>query len=348
MTFADVVSLIWQIVTTIIMSKAKSDEINKLLCEALYEVKAHMAGELELPEAKDLLSTAELQSIRQGMDDIRHGRTHRMNEGECLSEFIDRYIENDDLTNPSILIIPDVHGRTFWREAVEKYPQLPTIFLGDYLDPFPNEKILPMQALAEFEQILQFKRENSNRVTLLLGNHDIHYLIAGKCAGRKDVKNHVRIRDLFRQHLQDFQLCKLVSLNGKQFLFSHAGIIRGWFSRYFPEVNLENTEEIAACLNAQLQTDEQFMKFMREGLADISLYRGGKQLYGSMVWADMEEHQEEGSHLPNVYQVFGHTQQYADPVIEGCFANLDCRKAFLLLEDGIRSEGQVPLTRNKC
>lgn len=284
---------------------------------------------------EDLLSNAELQSIRQGMDDIRHGRTHRMNEGESLSEFIDRYIEDDDLTNPTILIIPDVHGRTFWREAVEKYPQLPTIFLGDYLDPFPNEKILPMQALAEFEQILQFKRGNSDRVTLLLGNHDIHYLVAGKCAGRKDVKNHVRIRDLFRQHLQDFQLCKFLSLRGKQFLFSHAGIIRGWFSRYFPEINLENTEEIAAVLNSQLQTDERFMKFMREGLADISLYRGGKHLYGSIIWADMEEHQEEGSHLPNVYQIFGHTQQYANPVIERCFANLDCRKAFMLLEDGI-------------
>lgn len=69
---------------------------------------------------EDLLSNAELQSIRQGMDDIRHGRTHRMNEGESLSEFIDRYIEDDDLTNPSILIIPDVHGRTFWRERPSK------------------------------------------------------------------------------------------------------------------------------------------------------------------------------------------------------------------------------------
>lgn len=64
---------------------------NMLLCEALDEVKAHMAGELELPEAKELFSTAELQSIRQGLDDIRHGRTHRMKEGESLSDFIDRY-----------------------------------------------------------------------------------------------------------------------------------------------------------------------------------------------------------------------------------------------------------------
>ena len=238
------------------------------------------------------------------------------------------------MINPSILIIPDVHGRTFWREAVEKYPLLPTIFLGDYLDPYPYEKILPMQALAEFEQILRFKRENSDKVTLLLGNHDIHYLIAGKCAGRKDLKNHVRIRNLFTQHLQDFQLCKLMSLNGKRFLFSHAGIIPGWFSRYFPEVNLEDTEAITAVLNSQLQTDERLTKFMREGLADVSFYRGGKQLYGSMVWADMEEHLTEGSHLPNVYQIFGHTQQLSAPVIENRFANLDCRKAFLLLEDG--------------
>lgn len=73
---------------------------------------------------------------------------------------------------------------------------------------------------------------------------------------------------------------------------------------------------------------------MQEGLADVSFYRGGYARYGSMVWADMEEHRTEGSHLPNVYQIFGHTQQLFAPVIESTFANLDCRQAFLLLEDG--------------
>ena len=28
-----------------------------------------------------------------------------------------------------ILVIPDVHGRTFWKEAVEKHPTLPVVFL---------------------------------------------------------------------------------------------------------------------------------------------------------------------------------------------------------------------------
>ena len=38
----------------------------------------------------DMLKAAELQSIRQGLDDVRNGRTRRMNEGESLSDFLDR------------------------------------------------------------------------------------------------------------------------------------------------------------------------------------------------------------------------------------------------------------------
>lgn len=38
------------------------------------------------------------------------------------------------------LIIPDVHGRTFWKKSVydylENHPEVKIIFLGDYLDPY--------------------------------------------------------------------------------------------------------------------------------------------------------------------------------------------------------------------
>lgn len=67
----------------------------------------------------------------------------------------------------------------FWRSAVQKYPDLPTIFLGDYLDPYTYyDGILPSEALEEFNDILHFKKQNSDRVTLLLGNHDVHYFDA--------------------------------------------------------------------------------------------------------------------------------------------------------------------------
>lgn len=37
-----------------------------------------------------------------------------------------------------VLVIPDIHGETFWKEPVQKYiDQVDRIvFLGDYLDPY--------------------------------------------------------------------------------------------------------------------------------------------------------------------------------------------------------------------
>ena len=40
-----------------------------------------------------------------------------------------------------LLVIPDVHGRTFWKTPVRKYLDHVdrVIFLGDYLDPYKDE-----------------------------------------------------------------------------------------------------------------------------------------------------------------------------------------------------------------
>ena len=47
-----------------------------------------------------------------------------------------------------LIIIPDVHGRDFWRVAVRDYPDGEFLFLGDYLDPYQHEDITVEQALA--------------------------------------------------------------------------------------------------------------------------------------------------------------------------------------------------------
>ena len=39
-----------------------------------------------------------------------------------------------------MIIIPDVHGRVFWKEIV-KNSEDKIIFLGDYVDPYPGENI---------------------------------------------------------------------------------------------------------------------------------------------------------------------------------------------------------------
>lgn len=58
-----------------------------------------------------------------------------------------------------VIIVPDVHGRTFWRLAKEKVDEVDKIvFLGDYLDPYPAEGITTEDAIKEFEEIIEFKK----------------------------------------------------------------------------------------------------------------------------------------------------------------------------------------------
>ena len=81
-----------------------------------------------------------------------------------------------------ILIVPDVHGRTFWKEAKEKIHEVDMcIFLGDYVDPYDYEDGVinrsDHEALVDnVKEIIQFARDNAPKVMLLLGNHDAHYL----------------------------------------------------------------------------------------------------------------------------------------------------------------------------
>ena len=41
-----------------------------------------------------------------------------------------------DTMKEKILIIPDVHGRSFWKKAVETGDYEKVVFLGDYADPY--------------------------------------------------------------------------------------------------------------------------------------------------------------------------------------------------------------------
>ena len=56
---------------------------------------------------------------------------------------------------PTLLIIPDIHGRLYWMSATRKYPELPVIIIGDYLDPYTYyEGVFPSEARSNFNDIL--------------------------------------------------------------------------------------------------------------------------------------------------------------------------------------------------
>ena len=231
-----------------------------------------------------------------------------------------------------ILVIPDVHGRAFWKEAVEKRPTLPIVFLGDYLDPYAHENITPDEALDNFKDIIAFKQANMDRVTLLIGNHEIHYLDTFYKFSRKDTLNSEYIHQLMVDNLPLFSIASQAKMNGKAILFTHAGIIESWWKKYFPDTPTD-VMSICNALNAKMSNKETLGAFIDDALMDITKRRGGESEAGSCLWADLDEHKKSKS-LNGIYQVFGHTQQKKNAVIKRTFADLDCRKAFLITPSG--------------
>lgn len=246
------------------------------------------------------------------------------------------------------IIIPDVHGRKFWREAVEKYKDddVIFIFLGDYIDPYTYEGINNTDAYKEFLDILKFKEDYSEKVVLLLGNHDVHYINMNCGGSRLDYLNFQRNHTIYMTHLSEFNMTYEVELNGKKFLFSHAGVNTQWLEYFNKRVLGIDTDfsslhfEFNSLLSDAKEKlgEPKIQKFINT-LGIVSWYRGGSHNYGSMVWADIDEYCSPDNRLPGYVQVVGHSQQRANPYnIEDEVICLDCRRYFLLTEDGIIRE----------
>ena len=240
-----------------------------------------------------------------------------------------------------ILIIPDIHGRPFWKKAVEENMDKvdKVIFLGDYLDPYPWEGITRKEAIANFDEIIKFKADNKNKVILLLGNHDFPYIDKKLfyTKSRYDSSNAYHIEEMFRSHRSLFQLAYDEKVGDKLYLFTHAGLTPQWYERHeglIGKLTVPNLNHLYAIPGGI------------KSLCEVSHYRGGWDQFGSIVWCDVIEMAELTQHtkdvegvsindkLPWDYQVFGHSQQEEHPIITKEFACLDCRKAFLLTDEG--------------
>lgn len=212
-----------------------------------------------------------------------------------------------------ILIVPDVHGRAFWHRAMELVDQVDQIvFLGDYLDPYSHEGISFDLALEEFNKILEFKKEYPDLITLLVGNHDMHYIIKDfmDCS-RRNTDMLDQLHKLYNSNLDLFDLIHIED----DWLFSHAGVYKGWMDKY--EFTLED-------LN--LKT---FLGSHWPALEDLSMYRGGYNFVGSCVWADIRE-SIKNELFPGYKQVVGHTQLNDKPYIKDNIACVDVRRCFIL------------------
>ena len=231
------------------------------------------------------------------------------------------------------IIIPDVHGRSFWKDAVKDVPNTPVIFLGDYLDPYNYESIPAEDVFPRFEKIIELKRAYPDAVTLLLGNHDLHYVDRELEGGRFDSLHANRNRAAILDNAELFDMAHVVTVAATKLLFTHAGLQLGWIAKHREIFELAQYSDWADCLN-NMWHDENRRPALLKALEDVSYSRWGKCRYGSPIWNDVDDFEKDKEELPGYCQIFGHSQQKNDPVITDYFACLDCRRPFLLTEDG--------------
>lgn len=251
-----------------------------------------------------------------------------------------------------ILVVPDIHGRTFWKEPVQKYMDQVdrVIFLGDYLDPYPKEGIdcNPQTLFDNLMGIIDLKIENNDKVVLLKGNHDEQYASEKfrvlACSNRCDTLNWDVYNEVFVRFKSLFKLCHLEYVNETPYLFSHAGVTLFWLHKV-------NTKLWKLADNRVSVTDSDIID--RINLLDTSdagqrmLSMVGKlrsmtgEKTGSILWADIEEHNlnkaPEAYGLNKVFQVFGHTRlnpEY-DKLEFDHLAMIDGQRCFMIDENRV-------------
>ena len=224
-----------------------------------------------------------------------------------------------------ILLIPDIHGRTFWRDAIENTSWSHVVFLGDYTDPYPYEGISPEEAHNNFIDILHYTVDHRDQTTLLLGNHDMHYksqvfreLAQGSRYSYKLAKRYEYLFDTFSGF---FSMAYDVEYDGVKCLITHAGVVPGWYQRHAKLIGELN----AVNLNRLTESYEGMA-----ALSEIGSIRGGLDPCGGPLWADCNEMAPmDGA----PFQIFGHTQSLdGQPVVTPHFACIDTHRAYLLSE----------------
>lgn len=211
----------------------------------------------------------------------------------------------------NILVLPDIHGRTFWKQPcqnIDEYEKV--IFLGDYFDPYDFEGITVRNAIDNFNEIVELKRNNMDKVVLLLGNHDGPYFSEtyyhlSHYHSRHSKKHHNEISKLFMDNHELFQLAYTTD----DILFTHAGVTYDWWANEIKE-DYSDLNTMCQTINNLTNSKDGLIK-----LFCVSAARGGYDQYSSCIWCDVHDMINinklpiEENPFKEMKQIFGHTLQ---------------------------------------
>ena len=237
------------------------------------------------------------------------------------------------------LLLPDVHGRDFWMKPVHEVLEnsdAHIVFLGDFLDPYKFEWDDGVDyqriAIERFKEIIELKKANPDRITLLLGNHDASYAIDIRiCECRTDYHNYAEIEKLFKDNRELFQLGIHIEAGGKEFDITHAGIFKEWaISTWGDEAKDQDFDVIGRLNKAWLEEDYKILD--RLGVYDH--YRGwGGVSHASPVWSDIRSWVMTSLEDTYHYNIVGHTMS-SFAAGNRAIMCIDCKQAFYIDNSG--------------
>jgi hypothetical protein len=160
------------------------------------------------------------------------------------------------------------------------------------------------------KKIIQFKIDNSDKVILLLGNHELSYLFGRPylCSGyRAEIA--FEIYDLINNNRDLFT----VIYKYKNYIFSHAGITNKWVKRYIKDINAAfRAIKIKFKLKNKKYTlfDKiewlQYTEWGREIIFSPCSIRSDNPFFtGGLLWADKKVTMNDS--LKGFHQIVGHT-----------------------------------------
>lgn len=238
-----------------------------------------------------------------------------------------------------ILTIGDIHGRDIWKQLLKDSWQQAydkVVFIGDYVDNWdqPVDTII-----SNFEEILALKRDFPDKVVLLFGNHEWHYLSdSARYSGYVPAIAEY-MRDTLRAaiHRDHIQLSYTINTGPIPVLFTHAGITDFWWnSDMIPYIKRFATAGIVP----QLTNDNLFevidpylyvaLKNEASILGACGKSSGGSHPTGSPIWARPEDMFRNG--LPNCIHVVGHTYMLKGVTLSENNINTEASVKFLCVD----------------
>jgi len=134
-----------------------------------------------------------------------------------------------------VLVIGDIHGENVWKYYLNNNEHDHVVFIGDYFDSF---NISIQTQIENFNEIVEYKKSNINKTTLLVGNHDFHYMIDDEMYSGFNASTKFAVQSILLDMVKDGTLTMVHSIG--KYLFSHAGVSQKWCENQGDYIDMNN------------------------------------------------------------------------------------------------------------